>query len=70
MKKAKDMTADEVMMAIKGGDPLARAHAILSAGIGRMEQAEMQIKTLAPIERRRMELEIAQDIMSLFVAIS
>jgi hypothetical protein len=70
MKKARDMTADEVMAAIRGHSPLARAHAILSDGIGRIEQADMQRKSLAPIERRRMELEIAQEIMSLFVAVS
>jgi hypothetical protein len=70
MKKARDMTDREVLDAVQSTDPLARVRALFSQGMARIEQADMQRKSLAPIERRRMELEIAQEIMSLFVAIS
>lgn len=70
MKKAKDMTDAEVMAELRSGSPLARAHAVVSDGIGRIDQAYRQRDKPSPIQARRMELEIAQDVMSLFVAIS
>jgi hypothetical protein len=70
VKKARNMTDNEVLDAIRGGTPLANAYAIVSNGLASINLDMKKDGGIKPIERRRMELEIAQKIMSLFVAIS
>jgi hypothetical protein len=62
----KNMTADEVLNALKADSPLSRVRRELSSFVGQQEQAREQRRIISSIEMRREELQAANRILDLF----
>lgn len=60
------MTGREVLDALRADTPLARIARVFSDGYAEIDQAARQRRPASPIEIRRMELQAANRIASLF----
>ena len=65
-KRFQDMTDREILQAMQGPGPMAKARSELSSAIGRMEQAGQQRQPQSIFEMRRMEFESLERILGAF----
>jgi len=62
----KTMTDEEILAACRADSPLARVRAVLYENLAVMEHESAQGPPKTPLENRRQELQIANEICALF----
>ena len=65
MKPASEMTDLEIVQSLRDGSLRSRIRAVIYHGAALLEQADAQRRPPSSVERRRMELKIAEEIMAL-----
>ena len=65
MKPASEMTDLEIVQSLRDGSLRSRIRDAIYHGAARLEQADAQRRPPSIMQRRRMEFEIAEEIMAL-----